>query len=546
MNEKVTLEADFIIVGAGSAGCVLANRLSASGQFQVVLLEAGPSDRGLYTGFWSHVPIGYGKLFNDERVNWRYQTQAESQLNNRSIYWPRGKLLGGSSGINAMVWARGLPMDYDRWAESASGWGWDNVQPVFSAIEHYAGDESDHRGHTGPQAVFNTTRDAHSLCDRFLASAEAVGYAQTDDYNGPQPEGVSRYQLTTKNGFRASTARSYLHPVRSRSNLTVITRAEVTALNWEGCSISGVSYLKNGCLHHATAKRETILCAGAIGSPLLMQRAGIGCPELLQTHGIKVRQANSHVGANLQDHLGADIGFRSSVPTLNQELFSLPAKAISALKYVLTRRGPLSLSGNHAGGFVRSDSAVSEPDLQLYFCPMSYTRAPSNTRPMVTPDAFPAFLFGFNPCRPTSRGYVHISSVDPRSAPVLVGNYLSTEHDRNLMVQGLRLVRKLTQLGPLADVIQAEMLPGSEVTDVDGLMAHVRETAWTVFHQCGTCRMGDDASASVVDAKLAVYGVPKLRVVDASVFPHVPSGNTNAPCIMVGEKAAEFVLAAHT
>ncbi len=545
MNQAVSLDADFIIVGAGSAGCVLANRLSASGKYHVVLLEAGPSDRGLYTGFWSHIPIGYGKLFNDRHVNWCYHTEAERELNNRSMYWPRGKLLGGSSGINAMVWARGLPFDYERWAETATGWGWNEVEPVFKALEQYVDDESNHRGHSGPQPVFNTQRDAHGLCDRFIASATAAGYAHTDDYNGPNAEGVGHYQITTKNGFRSSAARSYLHPVRSRPNLTVITQAEVTSLNWKDGAIGGVSWLKHGQLQHASASREVILSAGAIGSPLLLQRAGIGCPQLLQQHGIKVRHGNAHVGANLQDHLGADIVFRSHVATLNQELYSLRAKAMSGMKYVLTRRGPLSLSGNHAGGFIRSSETASEPDLQLYFCPMSYTRAPSNTRPMVSPDAFPAFLFGFSPCRPTSRGYVHIRSIDPRATPVMAANYLSTEYDKNLMVEGLKLVRRLAEVGPLADVIQAEMTPGSDAVDTEGLMQHVRDTAWTVYHQCGTCRMGDDASLSVVDATLRVYGVPKLRVVDASVFPHVPSGNTNAPCLMVAEKAAMHLLAEH-
>lgn len=533
---------DFIIVGAGSSGCVLANRLSASLKYRVLLLEAGPSDRGLMTGFWTHLPIGYGKLFSDSRVNWQYQTQPEAELQQRSIYWPRGKVLGGSSAINAMVWARGFPRDYDSWQSVASGWGWNNVEPVYRDIEQWSGAASNQRGAEGLQPVFDTADDIHPLSHRFIDAATSLGYPATDDYNGLDFEGVGRYQLTTKSGTRASAARSYLHPIKSRKNLTVITSAEVTALNWQNNRINGVSWRKGGGLEHASAAREILLSAGAIGSPLLLQRAGIGSPSLLNDHGIKVRIANRHVGAHLQDHLGADATFKATVPTLNQELYSWRARAVAASRYVLTRRGPLSLSGNHAGGFIRSSPSESIPDLQLYFCPMTYTRAPSNTRPMVTPDEFPGFQLGFNPCRPTSRGHVSIASVDPRAAPLIHANYMSTEHDRTLMLKGMRLVRLLAAASALADVTDGEVAPGADVIDDESLMAHVEKTAWTVFHPSGTCRMGDSVTNAVVDARLRVHGVPGLRVVDASVFPALPSANTNAPCIMVAERAAAMVL----
>ena len=533
---------DYIIVGAGSCGCVLANRLSASSNTRVLLLEAGPSDRDLNLAFWTHLPIGYGKLFTDRRVNWQFQTEPEKQLGERSVYWPRGKVLGGSSSINAMVWARGFPSDFDDWATKASGWGWEQVAPVYRDLERWSGAPSSHRGSSGPQAVFDTGNTVHSLSKRFIESAQALGYPETSDYNGPEFEGVGRYQLTTEGGMRSSAARSYLHPVKSRENLTIITKAEVTSLNWDKGRIAGVSWVQHGKTYHANSAREVVLSAGSIGSPVLLQRAGIGCPELLSEQGVEIHYANHHVGAHLQDHLGSDVVFKATIPTLNDELRSWPARGKAALQYVLTRKGPLSLSGNHAGGFVRSAPQEMRPDLQLYFCPMSYSRAPSNTRPMVTPDSYPGFLLGFNPCRPTSRGSVRMASAVPGDPPVIEANYLSTEHDRNLMLRGIRLVREIAKAAPLSGVIEDEMTPGVHVDDDEAIMAYVRQTAWTVFHPSGTCRMGDVAAESVVDANLKVHGVPSLRVVDASIFPSLPSGNTNAPCLMVAERAATKIL----
>jgi len=506
------------------------------------LLEAGPSDRGLFTGFWTHLPIGYGRLFTEAKVNWQYQTETEKELANRSIYWPRGKVLGGSSAINAMVWSRGLPSDYEHWNRQASGWGWDTVKSIYQRIECWSGDVSESRGRDGPQPVYDAKHDVHSLCNHFIDAAVQTGYPQTPDYNGAQHEGVAPYQLSTSGGMRASAARSYLHPVKSRANLIIQTDALVTALNWEGNRICGVSYQNQGVSKQVSAKRCVIVSAGAIASPILLQRAGIGPCELLQQHGIQVRCANPLVGANLQDHLGADAVFKSSVPTINEELLTWRARAVAAMRYVINRRGPLSLSGNHAGGFIKSSKDIPTADLQLYFCPLSYTRAPSGTRPMVTPDSFPGFMLGFNPCRPSSRGQVTLRSANPNDAPIIEANYLNTEHDKQLMLQGMRVVRELACAPALSNVIVDELTPGHSVNDDEAMLEYIRQSAWTVFHPCGSCQMGDNPKASVVDARLRVHGVDGLRVVDASVFPTLPSGNTNAPCIMVAEHAADMML----
>lgn len=531
-------EFDWIIVGAGSAGCVLANRLSADPAHRVLLLEAGGRDNGL----WTRLPIGYGKTYYDERVNWKYTSEPVPGLDGRASYWPRGRVLGGSSSINAMVWVRGHPDDYDDWGREVPGWSWSHIEPLFRQLEDWSGPADPLRGRGGPQSVYDTSGDVHPLCERFLEAAERCGLGRARDYNGAQMRGAALYQITTRGGWRASSARSYLRPIRDRPNLQVRTGAQVTGLQFDGRRATGVRWREGGEAHGARSVRELVLAAGAVNSPQLLQLAGIGPAELLREHGIEVRRALPAVGGHLQDHLGGDALYRSSVPTLNQELRPWHAKVRAGARFLLGRRGPLSLSVNQAGGFVDSEPGLARPNLQLYFSPLSYTRAPPGTRPLMSPDAFPGFLLGFNPCRPTSRGRLGIRSADPYDAPRIQPNYLDTEHDRLLMRRGMQLVRQLAATAPLADIIEQELLPGPHCDGDDALDAYVREAAWTVFHPCGTCRMGTDEADSVVDARLRVHGVDGLRVADASVFPMLPSGNTNAPAIVTGERAAQLML----
>jgi choline dehydrogenase len=529
---------DYVIVGAGSAGSVLANRLSGDARNRVLLLEAGGSD----LTFWVQVPIGYGKVYYDERVNWKYTTEPDLNRNGNRSYWPRGKVLGGSSSINAMVYVRGHPSDYAEWNSVAPGWGWDDVAPVFKRMEDWDGPANPLRGTGGPLHVHDVTQDVHPLTRMYLQAAEQAGYPTNPDYNASDMEGAALYQITTKGGLRASAARAYLRPAMKRANLRVETRAHVTRVIFEGRRAVGVEYVQNGRTLTARARAEVILSGGAINSPQLLQLSGIGPGAVLQRHGVAVLHDAPHVGRNLSDHLGADALYRARVPSLNQELNPLMGKLWAGLRYVLTRKGPLSLSLNQGGGFIRLMEGATRPDLQLYFSPVSYTRAPVGTRPLMNPDPFPGFLLGFNPCKPTSTGYLQICSPDPFAAPEMHTNYLDTDYDRAVMLAGYRLMRKIARTPAMAAVIEDEITPGWDVDSDEALADVIREKSWTVFHQCGTCRMGADPAQSVVDARLRVHGVDGLRVADAAIFPTIPSGNTNAPAIMVGEKASDLIL----
>ncbi len=531
---------DYVIVGAGTAGCVVASRLTEDGTATVLLLEAGGSDRSI----WIQLPIGYGRTFFDKRINWMYDTAPVPGLAGRSSYWPRGKVIGGSGSINAMVYVRGQPRDFDDWrALGNPGWGWDDVLPWFRKSEDFDHGASDHHGSGGPMHVTDISARAHPLCRSFIDTAAALGFAHNPDLNAAPHEGVGIYPINTHKGWRASTANAFLRPALKRQNMALRTGAHATQIVFDGRRAVGLRYQRAGRQTEVRARREVILCGGAINSPQLLQLSGIGDPSLLQSLGIEPVNAAPAVGHNLQDHLAVSYFYRSRSPTLNDELRPFTGKVRAALRYAFDRGGPLSMSVNQSGGFVRSDPAQPHVNLQLYFSPVSYTQTPLSARKLLNPDPFSAFLLSFNACRPTSRGHLAAASPDPFAPPVIQPNYLSTEQDIAEALLGSRLLRSLARAAPLSHIVTAELVPGDAVRDDDAaLIADFRARADTVYHPTSTCAMGPDPATSVVDARLRVHGIDGLRVIDASVFPTITSGNTNAPTVMVAEKGAAMVI----
>jgi choline dehydrogenase len=531
---------DYVIVGAGTAGCVLANRLSASGKHRVLALEAGGSDRR----FWIQLPIGYGRTFNDARVNWMYETEPDPGLCERRGFWPRGKVMGGSGSINGMIYIRGLPRDFDEWRSLGNpGWGYRDVLPYFRKLEDYCGEADDFHGRGGPLHITDVSQSAHPLCRTFIESCSRLGYPELRDFNGATAEGVGVYQITTRGGRRDSTARGYLRPALRRANLTLRLRAHALRVLFDGQRAIGVAYRQGGSTFEARASRSVILCLGAVNSPQLLQLSGVGDTELLRRHGIDVVAHLAQVGRGLQDHLDFSYAYRSKVPTLNDEIYPVSGKCRAAVRYLTTRGGPLAMSINQSGGFVKSDAGQPEPNFQLYFSPMSYDAAQWPVRRLMNPNPFSGFVMSFNPCRPSSRGRIEIRSADPFEPPRIFSNYISTEHDMAEAVAGARLLREIAATAPLAEVI-AEPLAGRAPGTSDAeLLRDFRARASTCFHPAGTCSMGAEPATSVVDARLRVHGLSALRVVDASIFPTLTSGNTNTPTIMVAEKAADMITA---
>jgi choline dehydrogenase len=532
-------EFDFIVVGAGSAGCVLANRLSACGRFTVLVVEAGGSD----ARFWLRTPIGYGMSFYNPGVNWMYRTEPDPALAGRQGYWPRGKVLGGSSSINAMVFVRGQTRDFDDWVALGNpGWGWSDVLPYFIKLEHSAHGPTALRGVGGPVHVSDVRADVHPLCETYLRAGEQLGLARNEDINGVSNEGVAINQITTRNGLRESASTAYLRPALGRTNLRLETNAHATRVLFAGVRANGIAYLQNGQEKLCRARREVVLAGGAINTPQLLQLSGVGPGSVLQALGIPLVADSPAVGQHLQDHLCIDHVYRSRVPTLNAELGSWRGKLWAGMRYLAQRRGPLALSVNQGGGFFRSREGLEHPNMQLYFSPLSYMRAVPGKRALTAPDTFAGFSLSAQPCRPSSRGFLELRGPDPLLAPRIVANSLATQHDRDEILEASRFLRKLAAASAFEEVIDHEILPGPAVQTAQQLMDDIAQRASTVFHPVSTCRMGPDPRQAVVDHELRVHGVSGLRIVDASVFPTLTSGNTNAPTLMLAEKGADLVL----
>ena len=524
---------DYVIVGAGSAGCVLANRLSEDGKHSVLLLEAGPRD----TNIWIHIPIGYGKTMNDPVVNWRLYTEPEPHLHGRKLYWPRGRTLGGSSSINGLVFIRGQAEDYDAWERLGNaGWSYQDVLPYFIKSETNQRGANAFHGDKGPLRVSDIGIE-HPLVEAFIGASKELGIARNSDFNGKTQEGAGYYQLTTHKGLRASTARTYLKAALGRQNLRVETGAHATRVLFEGTRAVGVTYRQNGSDITVAARREVLLSAGAIQSPQLLQLSGVGSADLLRRHGIPLVVESPGVGDNLQDHLQVRLIYKCSQPvTTNDDLRTLWGRMRIGMQWLFARRGPLAIGIQLGGLFARALADAKTPDVQFHFGTISADVVAG------TPHDFSGFTVSVCQLRPTSRGTVRIKSADPMAPPAISANYLDTQHDRDVMVAGTKLTRRLMATESMKGFIAEEYKPGPAMRTDEDILEFVRSDGVTIFHPVGTCSMGP-GSKDVVDERLRVYGTAGLRVVDASIMPLLVSGNTNAGAIMIGEKAADMIRA---
>ena len=528
------MEFDYVIVGAGSAGCALANRLSECGRYTVGLLEAGPSDWNP----WIHVPVGYYKTMGNPAYDWCYDTENDPGISGRSIPWPRGKVLGGSSSLNGLLYVRGQPRDFDIWSQlGCNGWSWEDVLPFFKKSENWSGeDETGLRGNDGPLSV-QPARLKRDIVDMWVDAAVNAGYRRNPDYNGVDQEGVGHFQLTMKGGRRCSSAAAYLSPIKGRRNLSVVTNSHVKKINiHDGRAVSvEVSNKKN--FSSILARREIVLSAGSIGSPQILMLSGVGPGSDLKRLGIEVKNDLKGVGENLQDHLQARPIFKTNLSTINVETSNYFKQALIGLQYIITQRGPMTMAASLGTGFLKTEAHFETPDIQFHIQPFSADM------PSKVTHKFSAFTASVLQLRPESTGHLKLKSPNFLDSPEICPNYLSTDVDCKTIVKGVKIARQIANCEPLKSRLNGEHAPGPDVAinDEEATLEWVRRTAVTIYHPTGTCKMGTDEMA-VVTPNLKVKGIEGLRVADASIMPRITSGNTNAPAIMIGEKASDLIL----
>ena len=522
---------NFIIVGAGSAGCVLANRLTASGEHKVLLLEAGGKDNQ----FWTHVPIGYGRHFTNPKVNWLYWSEVGKDWVKRKVLQPRGKIIGGSSSINGLVYMRGQKEDYEHWRQlGCTGWGYDDILPYFKKSQNQERGADEFHGVGGPLNVADP-RDKHPMAEDFLKAVEDAGFKRNDDVNGAEQEGFGYTQTTTINGLRCSAAVAYLHPIKHRVNLIVESNSLANRILFEGTKAVGIEYRQKGAVKTAHASHEVILSAGSFNTPQILQLSGVGPADHLQSLGIDVVVDRAGVGANLQDHVNAPLMYKLNKHfTINDILNRMANRITEGLKYLFTRRGLLGMGVSYIAGYTKAHPNAATPDMQFQFMLFSGEK-------VGTVDPFPGCTLVMALMRPESRGTVMIASNDSTVPPKISVNYLTAEKDRETLILGVRQGREMMKQSVISKYIVEEVRPGAECESDDDFLNYLESMARTSFHPVGTCRMGVDPEA-VVDPRLRVNSITGLRVVDASIMPALVSGNTNAPTIMIAEKAADMIL----